>query len=60
VMAVVLLDHQDKVVKVADPEAAQIETVQPDQVEHAFDDMEMLRQFSVLMRAEPANPNSKM
>jgi anti-sigma factor RsiW len=59
-MAVVLLDHQAKVIKVTEPESVQVETVQPDQVEHAFDDMEMLRQFSVLMRAEPANPNSKM
>jgi anti-sigma factor RsiW len=59
-MAVLLLDHPVKMTRIAEPESAQVETVQPDQVEHAFDDMEMLRQFSVLMRAEPANPNSKM
>jgi len=59
-MAVLLVDRQAKVANVAEPESAQIETVQPDQVEHAFDDMETLRQFSVLMRAEPANSNSKM
>ena len=60
VMAVLLLDYQAKTAKVAKPESAQVETVQPDQVEHAFDEMEMLRQFSALMRAEPANSNSKM
>jgi len=59
-MAVLLLDHQAKPAKVAEAESTQIESVQPDQVEHAFDDMEMLRQFSALMRAEPSPPNSKM
>jgi anti-sigma factor RsiW len=59
-MAVLLLDHQAKMAKVTEPASAQVETVQPDQVEHAFAEMEMLRQFSALMRAEPGNSNSKM
>jgi hypothetical protein len=39
-------------------ESAQVETLQPDQVEHAVDDMEMLREFNHLVRA--GNAASKM
>jgi anti-sigma factor RsiW len=38
--------------------SAEAETLQPDQVERALDDMEMLRQFNHLMVADPAQ--SKM
>jgi hypothetical protein len=40
------------------PLSAQVQTLQPDQVQHALDDMEMLREFNHLMRSEPAE--SKM
>lgn len=39
-------------------ESAQVEPLQPDQVEHAVDDMQILRDFSNLVRAD--NANSKM
>jgi len=39
-------------------QSAQVETLQPDQVEHAVDDMEMLRDFSSLVR--DGNAQSKM
>jgi anti-sigma factor RsiW len=40
------------------PLSAQVQTLQPDQVQHALDDMEMLRDFNHLMRSEPSD--SKM
>jgi anti-sigma factor RsiW len=39
--------------------SAEVQTVQPDQVQHALDDMEMLREFNHLMRSEPSD-SSKM
>ena len=38
--------------------SAEAQTLQADQVQHALDDMEMLREFNHLMRSEPAE--SKM
>jgi anti-sigma factor RsiW len=35
------------------PLSAEVQTLQPDQVQHALDDMEMLREFNHLMRSEP-------
>ncbi len=43
-----------------DSAKVQVETLQPDQVEHAIDEVEMLNQFNRLMRADPADTNSKM
>ena len=40
------------------PLSAEVQTLQPDQVQHALDDMEMLREFNHLMRPDPAE--SKM
>jgi hypothetical protein len=40
------------------PLSAEVQTLQPDQVQHALDDMEMLREFNHLMRSDPAE--SKM
>jgi anti-sigma factor RsiW len=40
------------------PLSAEVQTLQPDQVQHALDDMEMLREFNHLMRSEPSE--SKM
>lgn len=38
------------------PETAQVEAVAPDQAESALTDMEMIREFSSIMRAEAASP----
>jgi len=38
--------------------SAEVQALQPDQVQHALDDMEMLREFNHLMRSEPTE--SKM
>jgi anti-sigma factor RsiW len=60
IMAGVLLDRPS-IVPVAPPQqSAQVEALQPDQVEHAIDEVEMLNQFNHLMRSEPADSNSKM
>jgi len=40
------------------PLSGEVQTLQADQVQHALDDMEMLREFNHLMRSEPAE--SKM
>jgi anti-sigma factor RsiW len=40
------------------PLSAEVQTLQPDQVQHALDDMEMLREFNHLMRTGPSE--SKM
>jgi hypothetical protein len=40
------------------PLSAEVDTIQPDQVQHALDDMEMLREFNHLMRSDAAK--SKM
>ena len=38
------------------PASAQVEALQPDQVEHALDDLEMLAQFDRSVRADGASP----
>jgi len=60
IMAAVLLDRQAVVPPVPPPQSAQVEALQPDQVEHALDEVEMLNQFNRLMRSDPADSNSKM
>jgi hypothetical protein len=44
--------------KAQSPLSAEVQTLQPDQVQHALDDVEMLREFNHLMRTEPSE--SKM
>lgn len=60
VMAGILVDHRAEVNPVQPQQSAQVETLQPDQVKHALDEVEMLNQFNHLMRSEPADPNEKM
>ncbi len=60
IMAGVLLDRQAPVPVVPPQQSAQVEALQPDQVEHAIDEVEMLNRFNHLMRSDPADPNSKM
>jgi hypothetical protein len=59
-MALVLLDRPSAVPVAVETHSAQVETLQPDQVEHALAEVEMLDQFNHLMRSEPADSHSKM
>ncbi len=59
VMAGFLLDRP-AVAPAPSPQSAQVEALQPDQVQHAVDEVEMLNQFNHLMRSEPAGATSKM
>jgi len=38
------------------PESAKVETMAPDQVEHAIDEMELMREFNRLVRPDNAEP----
>lgn len=60
VMAGVLLEHPGVLPAPAPPggDMAQVDTVQPEQVEHALDAMEMLNEFSRRVRTD--NPDSKL
>ncbi|MDR3699209.1 MAG: hypothetical protein P4L56_06205 [Candidatus Sulfopaludibacter sp.] len=60
IMAGVLLDRPAVVPITPPQQSAQVEALQPDQVEHAVDEVEMLDQFNHLMRSEPAEPAAKM
>jgi hypothetical protein len=58
VMAGWLLERPANVQLAAQPQSAQVETVQPDQVDHALDAMHMLGEFSSRMPRDAAD--SKM
>ena len=58
VMAGVLLQHPASAPPTAQPQSAQVDTLQPDQVEHALDAMHMLGEFSYRVRGDAAD--SKM
>jgi len=58
VMAGWLLERPASLPPVAQPQSAQVETLQPDQVEHALDAMHMLGEFNYRVRGDAAN--SKM
>ena len=58
VMAGWLLERPANVQLAAQPQSAQVETLQPDQVEHALDAMHMLGEFNYRVRGDAAN--SKM
>lgn len=60
IMAAVLLDRPAAAPPAPVPVSAQVETLQPDQVEHALDEVEMLHAFNHLMRSDPSDSNSKM
>jgi hypothetical protein len=57
-MATVLLDRP-AAIPVPDTHSTQVEALQPDQVEHALAEVEMLDQFNHLMRSDP-DSNPKM
>lgn len=58
VMAGVLLQHPAAAPPVAQPQSAQVEALQPDQVDHALDAMRMLGEFNYRVRGDAAD--SKM
>ena len=60
VMTAVLLLDRPSAVPAAPSRSAQVENLQPDQVEHALAEMEMLDQFNHLMRADPSESKPKM
>jgi hypothetical protein len=57
-MAGVLLQHPAVSPMPAPRDMAQVDSVQPEQVEHTLDAMEMLNEFSHHMR--PDSPDSKL
>jgi hypothetical protein len=38
------------------PESAQMEAIPPDQAQHALEEMDLMRQFSQMVHADPADP----
>jgi len=60
IMAGILLDRQAVIVPPSVPESAQVDALQPDQVQHAVNELEMLNQFNRLMHSDGADPNAKM
>jgi hypothetical protein len=58
VMAGVLLERPAGAPPAAQPQSAQVEALQPDQVDHALDAMHMLGEFSYRVRGDAAD--SKM
>jgi anti-sigma factor RsiW len=60
IMATVLLDRSSVAPMPSESPAAQVESLQPDQVEHALAEVEMLEQFNHLMRADSPDSNPKM
>lgn len=59
-LAGVLLDRHATVPRVPAPVSAEVEVMQPDQVQHALDEVEMLNRFNRLMRSDAADSNAKM
>ena len=55
-VAGVMLDRQAAPTVSPARDTAQVEALQPDQVEHALDDMEMLGEFGRPMRADQSEP----
>jgi anti-sigma factor RsiW len=58
VMAGVILQHPASAPPAAQPQSAQVEAIQPDQVDHALEAMHMLGEFSYRVRGDAAD--SKM
>jgi anti-sigma factor RsiW len=56
VMAGVLLERPADAPPAAQPQSAQVDALQPDQVEHALDTMHMLGEFSSRVPSDAADP----
>jgi anti-sigma factor RsiW len=59
-MAGLLLDRKVAVPPAVDTRTAQVDALQPEQVEHALAEVEMLDQFNHLMRADASDSKPKM
>lgn len=55
-MAGLLFQHPSNVPPSTAPESAQVEAMPPEQVEHALDEMETMREFNRLVRPDTAEP----
>jgi hypothetical protein len=55
-IAGLLIQHPSRVPPSSVPESAKVEALPPEQVEHALDEMETMREFNRLMHPETANP----
>jgi anti-sigma factor RsiW len=55
-VAGLVLQHPAGVPRPSAPESARVETMPADQVEHALDEMEMVREFNRLVRPDSAEP----
>jgi anti-sigma factor RsiW len=55
-MAGLLFQHPANVRPSAAPESAQVEGLRPEQVEHALDEMETMREFNRLVHPDSADP----
>jgi Putative zinc-finger len=55
-MAALLFQHPANVPPQAQPQSAQVESMPPEQVEHALDEMETMREFNRLIRPDAAEP----
>jgi anti-sigma factor RsiW len=60
IMAGVYLDREAAAPPAPIRQSAQVETVQPDQMEHALDELDMLNQFNHLMRSDTADSQPRM
>lgn len=59
-LAAVVLVERPSARMTSQPATAQVETLRPDQVEHALAEVEMLDQFNHLMRSESPDTRPKM
>jgi anti-sigma factor RsiW len=55
-MAGLMFQHPATVPQSAAPESAQVEAMPPEQVQHALDEMEMIREFNRLVRPDTTEP----
>jgi hypothetical protein len=55
-VAGLLFQHPANIQRSAAPESAQVEAMPPDQVEHALDEMETMREFNRLVRPDSTEP----
>jgi hypothetical protein len=55
-VAGLLMQHPSGIPQSTVPESAKVEAMPPDQVEHALDEMEMVREFNRLVRPDTAEP----
>jgi anti-sigma factor RsiW len=55
-VAGLLFQHPASIPRSTEPQSAQVEAMPPEQVEHALDEMETIREFNRLVRPDTAEP----